>query len=689
MKSVLFIALCGLVLLAAATAYPYGAPREFNYQGVLRDADGEPVTTQKNITFRIYNAETAGAVLWQETLVATPDNKGGVCLLLGRINSLADSVIATGDRWLAIQIEGDAEMTQRTKLVSSPYAMRVGSVDKAEAGVLHGLLQLEHSTEPSGESPQLCLVGAASDQVCLAPAGEGSVFAATSETGAEVFSMSVDTETPFFIARGPGGDETVISAASAAIYNGTKGIKIAEMSEAGIKLFSSTTGNALVELQETVDGAEVLVRQGTGGSEQQLSISEAGAVFMSNGGADTNCVISSGGNIVSRGQIAVGEGNFAGWMAKDGETWSVVFGFNNTASGDSSTVSGGYNNTAAARLSTIGGGTSNSIDAEASYSIIGGGAGNNVDSAIGTIGGGIDNYAGGYLSCVGGGGYNEARRWGSAVAGGSNNIVAGVSGTICGGLFNVVNGNYGAVLGGHRNEASSMSGILGGRTHYIDTSAGYSAILGGDSCRIWAEHSIASGWRAIAKHRDCFIWSGLTRGDNTDSVWTSQAEQVVLAAGNGIYLTNSPGEAVYDGTKFITTSTGASLTTDGIWTDAPKYRGDKQPVNGNTILGQLEGLPVYKLQGETDAATHVGPTAEGFYDAFGLGQDGESISALDVAGIALAAVQELHRKTVELEQLRARLDANEMILADLSAQLQVILAERGNASNEPSLAVNP
>jgi len=73
----------------------------------------------------------------------------------------------------------------------------------------------------------------------------------------------------------------------------------------------------------------------------------------------------------------------------------------------------------------------------------------------------------------------------------------------------------------------------------------------------------------------------------------------------------------------------------------------------------------YKTQ---DAAIrHVGPTAQDFHAAFGLGEDERRINSIDADGIALAAVRALEARTRDLdsrnrslarenEALRARLD---------------------------------
>jgi hypothetical protein len=61
----------------------------------------------------------------------------------------------------------------------------------------------------------------------------------------------------------------------------------------------------------------------------------------------------------------------------------------------------------------------------------------------------------------------------------------------------------------------------------------------------------------------------------------------------------------------------------------------------------------------------MGPTAEDFASAFGLGADSTGISTVDQSGVALAAIQALANENAEL---RARLDRLEKLLAQQAQQ---------------------
>lgn len=76
---------------------------------------------------------------------------------------------------------------------------------------------------------------------------------------------------------------------------------------------------------------------------------------------------------------------------------------------------------------------------------------------------------------------------------------------------------------------------------------------------------------------------------------------------------------------------------------------NKQPLD--TALGAVRKMPVEKWDykpGHGDGGTHIGPYAEDFHAATGIG-DGKTIDAISLAGITLGAVRDLDRKVAKLE----------------------------------------
>jgi hypothetical protein len=92
---------------------------------------------------------------------------------------------------------------------------------------------------------------------------------------------------------------------------------------------------------------------------------------------------------------------------------------------------------------------------------------------------------------------------------------------------------------------------------------------------------------------------------------------------------------------------------------------DMVPVDGADVLTQLAALPVstWRYKEDETEAQHLGPMAEAFHAAFGLGADDKHIAPTDMAGVALAAIKALQQtvqeKDAEITDLQERMAALE------------------------------
>jgi Chaperone of endosialidase len=101
-----------------------------------------------------------------------------------------------------------------------------------------------------------------------------------------------------------------------------------------------------------------------------------------------------------------------------------------------------------------------------------------------------------------------------------------------------------------------------------------------------------------------------------------------------------------------------------------------EAVDPHAVLAAVATLPIERWSYKGEPVRHLGPMAQDFAAAFGLGADDRHIFPLDAAGVALAAIQELLALTRAQE---ARLDALEReltALRDETAALHVELALR-------------
>ena len=94
------------------------------------------------------------------------------------------------------------------------------------------------------------------------------------------------------------------------------------------------------------------------------------------------------------------------------------------------------------------------------------------------------------------------------------------------------------------------------------------------------------------------------------------------------------------------------------------------PVDGREVLARVRDLPIvtWSLR-DQPSALQMGPTAQDFYDVFGLGDTAEGLAPRNVASVALAAVQGLEREAAEkdlrIQELEERVAALEAMLESL------------------------
>ena len=117
------------MLLAAGSAL--AIPQTITYQGLLSE-DGDLVTGNKSVTFRIYSSTTGGTHLWEETQSVDFEN-GSFGVILGSVTPIPTAVFDGSRRWLAVAVEGGDEMLPRAEIVSVGYAFRAANADDAAA----------------------------------------------------------------------------------------------------------------------------------------------------------------------------------------------------------------------------------------------------------------------------------------------------------------------------------------------------------------------------------------------------------------------------------------------------------------------------------------------------------------------------------------------------------------------------
>jgi hypothetical protein len=131
-KHALTLLLAALVLGLAVPRIAHAAPELINYQSKLMDSAGNPVNGTVSIVFRIYNQQSGGTTLWQETHNSIQVQEGIFSVLLGSVTPFPATLFEGDSRWLGIKVESDAEMIPRSRIASVAYAVRAEKAAEAE-----------------------------------------------------------------------------------------------------------------------------------------------------------------------------------------------------------------------------------------------------------------------------------------------------------------------------------------------------------------------------------------------------------------------------------------------------------------------------------------------------------------------------------------------------------------------------
>jgi len=338
----------------------------------------------------------------------------------------------------------------------------------------------------------------------------------------------------------------------------------------------------------------------------------------------------------------------------------------------------------------IGGQSGNFVTAGTGGATIGGGGGCNA-AVGGSCGVASMNRVTGDFGTVGGGFANAAGFFDTASGGDRNSSIGGHS-TVGGGQDNVADSNYATVAGGVINHAGGDQGVdstVGGGI--ANSATGQAATVPGGAQNVASgSFSVATGQQANALHANSFMWNGWSSG--SASTFRSSAFQIHgengLDVEFGSRRVDGGGTSwVYmGGTGFpgqhIATSTGAWLSTGGQWNNASdrNRKTAVASVDPQQILEKVVALPVtaWQYQDEDAAIRHIGPMAQDFHAAFGLGGPSTSIGTVDADGVALAAIQGLHaivrdnaseiRRVVD--EKAAQIDAQRALIDAQRAQIE-------------------
>jgi hypothetical protein len=190
---------------------------------------------------------------------------------------------------------------------------------------------------------------------------------------------------------------------------------------------------------------------------------------------------------------------------------------------------------------------------------------------------------------------------------------------------------------------------------------GFSAVALGEAVSASAEAAVALGVRANA--------SGLYSVAIGDNVSTNgYFGAVVIGDGSTGTITDATAAHQFTfrsagGVRWFTNgllTAGVQLAAGGNAWSTVSDRNRKEhflAIDGEELLGRIRLAPVstWNYRSQDHSIRHMGPMAQDFYAAFGLGEDSLLISTVDIDGVNLAAAQALERRTAAASQAVAAL----------------------------------
>ncbi len=131
--------LAGLAVVVALVALAGGPARATEVPGTLSftarlvdDKSDAPSSGTHSVVFALFDAESAGHSVWNETHSVTVADDGLMFVELGDTTTLDSHVLDGSDRWLEITVDGNV-MAPRIVLDSVPYAVRSTAASNADA----------------------------------------------------------------------------------------------------------------------------------------------------------------------------------------------------------------------------------------------------------------------------------------------------------------------------------------------------------------------------------------------------------------------------------------------------------------------------------------------------------------------------------------------------------------------------
>jgi trimeric autotransporter adhesin len=200
---------------------------------------------------------------------------------------------------------------------------------------------------------------------------------------------------------------------------------------------------------------------------------------------------------------------------------------------------------------------------------------------------------------------------------------------------------------------STAFGAFAAATAFESVAMGLRVAAGGNGSVVLGSNALTS-----AAAPGTFIFADRSTGDTLYGV--APNEFLVRASGGVAFYTNAAGSS---GAVLDSGASAWSAISDA------NMKENFRDLDDDEVLAKIARMPIreWNYKAQDAAIRHVGPTAQDFHAAFGLGEDSLRISTIDADGIALAAVRALEARSREMRDRYSTLSReNEALNAEIA-----------------------
>jgi hypothetical protein len=141
-------------------------PRVVRVDGQFTPADQGPVLPTEVVTLRLYDAESGGALIWEETQDVRVYDEGRYAVFLGGAvaEGLPLAVFDGAPRWLEVRFARDASGAARVPLTSVPYALKAADAETLGGWPASAFVRAAETPGGPGSGGTVAIAAAAADR---------------------------------------------------------------------------------------------------------------------------------------------------------------------------------------------------------------------------------------------------------------------------------------------------------------------------------------------------------------------------------------------------------------------------------------------------------------------------------------------------------------------------------------------